>query len=804
MNHLRTLLRRATAAASLLSVFSVLPSAYASSIISNFTLTNTIFTDGSVTTPSGVTPGDLTSFDLTGGNSGSGLPGTTTFSGTAPGTGIVEFLWSYTSCYPPNQQSMACDSPGADWTGYLVNQTMTQLTDTDTQGVTAMAEFSVTAGSTFGWYVGTIDNQGEPGTITVSDISFSATSGVPEPGTWSLFLIAIAAVAALKVKSRKLRMRVIFVGALLCAGTALFAQQVTYAGGVVTGQLKLTTTTNLSQFGSPSSVTPTLVADGVERPIPRPLPRPPVIERSVRLMKFHEPIRAGEHLQTLSLSPDLVTSNAAFNGLTHSDQRNANSGNQFSIEPPSPGVAVANGKVLEGVNNAVRVFSTSGAPLTATVSSNQLFGLAPAIDRTKNPNVYGPYPTDMRVFYDQDISRWFVLQRSLDNDALGNNLSSSHLYLAVSQTSDPTGVYNIYVMDTSDVTNDGCPCLDDYLQVGADRYGFYISADEYGIQDPNYPFFDDAVILAISKADLAAGVVTPKASRFNIPPSTGFEFAIQPATTPPGAFPDLASGGVEFFVSSEPGGSDNTFTFGQNGGTGQVALWAMSNTASLQSFPTPLLTQTTVNSPGYLQPQPGASQRSGPLTLGTTLEQLDAGFDSDSRVQSVVYSGGRLYVTLASEIFDANANPQVGVVYFVFSPTFRSGVLGGTAPVKQGYLSVTNENILRPAMAVNPQGRGVIAFTLSGPDYYPSAAYVAIDLTAATPSAMQIVGPGQLPEDGFTGYPAYGGSGIARWGDYSTAFTSPDGTIWFTTEYIPNLPRTPLANWGTFIAQFQP
>jgi hypothetical protein len=314
---------------------------------------------------------------------------------------------------------------------------------------------------------------------------------------------------------------------------------------VVTGQLKLTTTTNLSQLSRSSPVTHALVADGVERPVSARLPRPPVIERSVRLMKFHEPIRPGEQLHVLSLSPNLVTSNAAFNGMTHADQRNANSGNQFSIEPPSPSIAVANGMVLEGVNNAVRVFSTSGAPLTATVSSNQLFGLAPAIDRTQTPNVYGPYPTDMRVFYDQDMSRWFVLQRAQDNDTSGNLLSSSHLYMAVSQTMDPTGGYNIYVMDTTDLSNTGCPCFDDYLQVGSDHYGFFISADEYSVLgDPNFPNFNGALIFAISKADLAAGVATPKASEFIIPSSSGFEFAIQPAATPPGASPDLASGGV--------------------------------------------------------------------------------------------------------------------------------------------------------------------------------------------------------------------------------------------------------------------
>ena len=135
-----------------------------------------------------------------------------------------------------------------------------------------------------------------------------------------------------------------------------------------------------------------------------------------------------------------------------------------------------------------------------TITSNQLFGLPPAIDRSTG--IYGPYPTDMRVYFDQSISRWFVLQRSQDNDQWGNNLSSSHIYLAVSQTSDPTAGWNNYVMDTTNSQNPGCPCLLDYPQIGSDQYGFYISANEY---DTTYLGLVDVAILAISKTALGAG-----------------------------------------------------------------------------------------------------------------------------------------------------------------------------------------------------------------------------------------------------------------------------------------------------------
>jgi hypothetical protein len=474
-----------------------------------------------------------------------------------------------------------------------------------------------------------------------------------------------------------------------------------------------------------------------------------------------------------------------FNGLSHYDQRQANSGNQFSVEPPSPGVAVANGFIVEGVNNAFRVYTTAGTPLMAAISTNQLFGLAPAIDRVTGVN--GVFPTDMRVFFDQDISRWFVLQRSQDNDIDGNPLNQSHIYLAVSQTPDPTGTYNIYVMDSSDFENPSCPCVPDYPQIGSDHFGFFISSNEYNTSSLE---FVDATILAISKAALGSGASAPTASRFTIPHNTGYEFAIQPASTPPGASQFIANGGVEFFVSSQADIATDS----------NLSIWALSNTATLQSAnPGLLLTQTTIPTLTYFYPFP-VRQRSGPIPYGSSLFEPLAFIDGgmDSRILSVVYSGGRLFATFATEVTDETGQRVVGGGYVILSPTFRGGVLASSV-FKQGYLLTNNNNLLRPAISVNAQGRGAIAFTLVGPDYYPSAAFTPID-TLSAPSVIQIAGAGALPEDGFTGY----SGGVARWGDYSTAVTSTDGTVWMVSEYIPDAIRTTLANWGTFVSHYIP
>ena len=589
-------------------------------------------------------------------------------------------------------------------------------------------------------------------------------------------------------------------GLILSAGLpATVAQgQTFYNGTNATGQLVLTRTVNAMQT---AQTLPQLGAvrafslRSLARTVAVPEKVPQILSRQLHPPLSPSPLRALGAVRSLAvqLQPGLAVVKApgisGFNGLTHFDQRQASNGNQFSVEPPNPSIAVANGFILEGVNNAVQVYDMSGKSLLPRVlASNELFGVSPAINRATDDN--GVYPTDMRVFFDQGINRWFVLQRSQDNDFAGNMINRSHIYLAVSQSPDPTGTYNIYVADTTNASHPGCPCLADYPQIGADQYGFYISANEFNTSfDVTLEQFVDATIFAISKAGLAAGATNPTAYKFTIPFGSGFEFAIQPATTPPGASYFLASGGVEYFASTE----------GRTLEGSNVALWAMSGTSGLATGQSsPLLTQVLVPTFSYIWPN-FATQPDGPRPYGATLGPVPVIDGGDTRALSLSYAGARLYLTFGTAVTDEHGKNLAGGAYITLSPTLRSGVLKAQV-LHQSYLSVTNNHLLRPSVAVNADGRGSIAATVVGPDWYPSAAFVPVD-TFSTPSTVQIAAAGKLPEDGFTGYPD--GGGLARWGDYSTAVAGTGGSVWSVVEYITDLPRTDLANWDTFIMQTQ-
>ncbi len=498
---------------------------------------------------------------------------------------------------------------------------------------------------------------------------------------------------------------------------------------------------------------------------------------------------AGVPTQTLNVvkSPASI----GFDGLSHADQRLASNGNQLSVEPPNTSIAVGNGYILEGVNNAVMVYDLTGKPaLPKVYATNEVFGLAPAIIRS--PLTFGPFPTDMRVFYDAGINRFFILQRVHDRDTFGNDLNLSHMYLAVSQTGDPTASYNVYVADTTDVSNPLCPCLADYPQIGADQYGFYISVDEY---DTQVQSFVGAVIYAISKSSLASGAATPTAYKFPLPFLSGYEFAVQPATTPPGASYFIASGGIEYFAS----------TVGSFSSGNSVSIWAMTNTSSLSTgSPAPQLMRISVPTLTYVWPdfatQPEGSRPNGQsLTPPGALPFIDPG---DTRALSLMYSAGELFLTFSTKVTDINGKTLAGGAFIEFFPAYRNGTL--TASVsRQSYLAVTDHHLLFPVIGVNPRRNGAIAVTLTGPNFYPSAAFVPID-PVNMPSTLRVPAPGLNPEDGFTGYPGGSFPGLARWGDYNAAAVAADGSVWIGAEYIGNAPRTEAANWQTFIARAIP
>jgi hypothetical protein len=223
----------------------------------------------------------------------------------------------------------------------------------------------------------------------------------------------------------------------------------------------------------------------------------------------------------------------------------------------------------------------------------------------------------------------------------------------------------------------------------------------------------------------------------------------------------------------------------------------------------------------YSDPPP-AAQKSGPIPfgdlLGAPLEEIDT---DDDRMQQVVYAGGKLYAGLTTAVI-VGGHLHAGIRTFRVIPQIRRfrtryGVTQTfiARPFGTTLLALAGADVYYPSIGATSQGRAVMAFSLSGANYYPSAAWVPLYFAGRPLIHFAAVGAG--PDDGFTGYQNYlsGAADIGRWGDY-TAATAIGDQIWMGAEFIGNAcspalyysdplcnnTRAPDANWDTYLSEF--
>jgi len=322
--------------------------------------------------------------------------------------------------------------------------------------------------------------------------------------------------------------------------------------------------------------------------------------------------------------------------------------------------------------------------------------------------------------------------------------------------------------------------------------------------DISTPGFNGAQIYAIQKSALIKGT-TPHIQRIEGAPiassgyGDGIPYSLQPTNSPSISDYVTADNGTEYLVGAlefgkKPFQLDN-----------RLAVWALTNTASLNSAPAIHVNNAIVTSEVYGFP-PAIVQPKGPTPLADALKEHENQIDGgDDRMQAAVYADGHLWAASDTIVKTPTGSTQVGTAYYMLTPSVDSAGVPSAVVVKQGYLSVDGDSVTRPSLGVTSGGKVVIGVSLIGPDYFPSAAYATFDDSASsTPSALHIASAGQVPADGFTGYHAFNGNGVERWGDYG--YAAADGSsVWVANEWIPGLDIGPdLANWGTFVSKITP
>jgi len=548
----------------------------------------------------------------------------------------------------------------------------------------------------------------------------------------------------------------------------------------------------------------------------------PGSQSSAHLSADHVPRPAANGLA--SSNSDLALSLA---GLNFTEQRTADGGNQFSVEPPDQGLCVGNGFALEAVNTVFRIRSSAtGAPVSGVAAMNPFFTEDHQIVRS-SPPVFGQDLFDPKCYYDPGVNRFFFIIDQIGQNANGSFNGEAFVNIAVSKSGTPTTNRADWFFYKLNVANDGtdgtpthptCPCFGDQPLVGADTYGLYITTNEYDLE-PFGGTFNGAQIYAFDKAALAAGTMkvqriegAPIASSYTT--ATDFPYSLQPASSPSSGNWVTANNGTEYMLGALE------FSKGNQTLDNRVAVWALTNTASLTTAtPSVAVDDVVVTTQAYGAP-PDALQKDGPTPLADNAleaatgvvkpgngpaehESLIAG--NDDRMEDAVWVGGRLWGSLNTIVKTQNGSSQVGTAFFAFTPTVTGGQVSATV-ARQGYVTVNGASVLYPAIAMNDAGQGVIVFSVSGKDYFPSAGYARLTLAGGA-GPVHIAAAGAKPADGFTGYTAFGGSGTERWGDYSDAVVNPvDGSLWLATEWIEgNIAFPPrLGNWNTRILKIAP
>ena len=472
----------------------------------------------------------------------------------------------------------------------------------------------------------------------------------------------------------------------------------------------------------------------VARDLPPASAAPPGQIRDLRLSRRHPSQNAHQpdvpapaaNVHDESFSPEPlappVPSGVGFEGLDNSDNAAVTG---FVVTPPDPQVSVGPDHVFEMVNIIGRIYTRAGGPVqTFTLAS--FFGV-PA----------GYQDTDPKVFYDALSGRWFASYVSLIDPSGGNN-DQGRLHVAISQTSDPTGVWNVYLLT--------------YAQLFPDYPGMAVTNDKFTISsnvfDIDQPFYFGAETLVFEKADVLAGVPGPNVGLFAFPRRLD-RFTVRPAQS-------LSSANDQYLTVRNAATTLTVIRITGTPDAGNVTEASATNLTMLA------------------QNIPPAS-----VALGGN---IDSG---DYRLLDAMWRNGRLWTSASAACVPAGDSTTRSCAHMIEvntapTPTITQDIMFG-AP---------GEYFSWPALRTDASSDLYVSLTHTNAAIFAEARATG-RLASDPPNTMSgstVLRAGAVAHDS------------ARWGDYLAAATDPrfPECVWLVGQYAKN---TQGANWGTFIAR---
>jgi hypothetical protein len=382
--------------------------------------------------------------------------------------------------------------------------------------------------------------------------------------------------------------------------------------------------------------------------------------------------------------------------------------------PPDAVVAANSSFVLTAVNNGLAVYDSNGGVVQAFTTFTTFF-------QDKQPAGWQGFYFDPRVAYVSAEGQFLLLVLGRDDVN-----QTSYIFLAVSQTSDPSGDWWLHRY-RADLNNDADNWLD-FPGLAGDGWGVYFTGNYYDVATNT---FQHSTIWSINPAIYTDGGTNGNKKSPITWPSGAQAFAIQPAV------PHSVAGGEETFFAATFSGSGD-----------QVLLMTMTGDRTSA----PPLAKAEVDIQDYDM-------------IGTNADQPGASIDLDGgncKLGNAVYAQRRVYVALSTD--PDNNGASGGVI------TAKLNVDAATSEWEHLTRSNVNNPLyyMYPAIAIDSGADTTprIAWfgTWSGASQNPSSVYRLFDGDAAhTP--IEFVST----RTGVTDYQVLDGNGRNRWGDYSGA-----------------------------------
>ncbi|MCD4737230.1 MAG: PKD domain-containing protein, partial [Bacteroidales bacterium] len=412
--------------------------------------------------------------------------------------------------------------------------------------------------------------------------------------------------------------------------------------------------------------------------------------------------------------------------------------NNSSI-PPDVNGAVGPDHLMITLNTEIRIMDKAGNEISTIGTGSFWYPMPGAGD------VFDP-----KIIYDPYENRWILVMPS------SSNVQSSALFVAVSETTDPTGNWFMYSFD-SDPDNE---YWFDYPSYGFNKKWIAVSGNMFGAG------FGYNVLFVIDKQDLYNGLEEADYNRFTMEDA----FTVVPAYTYDADEEDL-------FMVMNAGGN--------TGGYGYLQLFKVTGEVGNEVVENIGLT-------GAVDPWESWSGAPG----GNLAPQMDSDENinsGDGRIQNVIFRNGKLWC--AHHIFLPLEEPERSAIQWWELATDGTILQRGRVDDTTGLYHFTF-----PTIAVNAQEDIMIGYSSFSEEQFASCSY---SFRYATDPQDVLRDRYQFKEGLAPYFKTFGGS-RNRWGDYSGTIVDPyDDLDFWTLQEFADTAWGGYDHWSTWWAKIK-